>query len=150
MSTVIDQGPGRELAVRYAFAVDRRSSPDVEALFTAEGIVVIPAALARRDGPTELRPDELIEAVARFERTRHVVEQHEAWLDGDLAHGETYSTAHHLYRRDGKLRDYAMALRYQDRFARTADGWRFTWREIEVDWVEDIAVRLPGERQSSA
>lgn len=150
MSAVIDYGPLRELTVGYALAVDRCSEADLEILFTADGVVVVPAALARREGPARLRPAGIIESVARFERTRHVVEQQLAWLDGDLARGETYSTAHHLYRRDGQLRDYSMALRYQDRFARTAGGWRFILREIEVDWVEDVAVRLPGERQSSA
>lgn len=143
-----DRHAWHNLALEYAFAVDRRDDQALVALFASGAKLVLPGELARggrRDGFTELEPNQVVESVRRFVRTRHVVEQQRVLRDGGAATGETYCTAHHLYRRDGELRDYVMTIRYLDEFVATAAGWRFARRTLVVDWVEDRPVAEAGK-----
>jgi ketosteroid isomerase-like protein len=66
---------------------------------------------------------------------------HECTVTGDSATVETYCLAIHEYldgTADGGTRPTS-ALRYIDRFSRTADGWRIAQRKA----VRDIALQLP-------
>jgi hypothetical protein len=134
----------RQLAARYSLAVDRRDTEVLQALFAPGAVVVLPSALAGPGGDTEITdPASLLAPLTRFERTRHAVTQQVININGDTATGETYGVAHHLYRRGGELRDYALALRYRDAFACTGEGWRFTRRELEIDWALKLPVLDP-------
>ena len=137
-----DRDQWYRLAVRYAFAVDRRDADMLAELFAPDGVVALPASLTGADGETRLSPSVIVDSVQRFMHTRHVVEQQEAHRNADsTASGETYCTAHHLYRRDGTLHDYVMTIRYLDRFTLLPSGWRFTFRELVPDWTENRPVR---------
>jgi len=57
--------------------------------------------------------------------------------------GEVYCTAHHISRRADGYRDRRVAIRYQDTFARHGEHWLFSRRELVVDFIEDVAVRVP-------
>jgi ketosteroid isomerase-like protein len=134
-----------ELAARYARAIDSRDAEELLELFAPGAVVVVPPELAGPDGNTRIAPADLLASTARFARTRHLVHQQLATVSGDTAHAETYGQAHHLYRRGDQLHDSALALRYRDEFRRTDHGWRFTGRELIVDWLTDQPVRRPGQ-----
>ena len=55
-------------------------------------------------------------------------------IDGDRASGETYCTAHHIYRVDGAPMNLTMFIRYQDRWVRDGGRWWFEERRLCVDW----------------
>ncbi|MCC3313405.1 nuclear transport factor 2 family protein [Nocardia africana] len=137
------------LTAEYARAVDRRDSAALTALFTPDVVLVLPPLLNGTEQDVELVGRQsvvssVVDSVSRFVLTRHVVEQ--AVLEpisGDRARGEVYCTAHHISRRADGHRDRRVALRYQDTFARTAEGWLFARRELVVDFTEDVAVRVP-------
>lgn len=131
-----------ELAARYAVAVDRRDPDLLRRLFADDATVLLPESLA---GAYRLvtDPARLLDPLGRFERTRHTVAQQVVEVDGDTATGETYGEAHHLYRRGDELRDYVLALRYLDMFVRTTQGWRFSRRELVVDWAAKQNVHEP-------
>jgi hypothetical protein len=147
-----------DLVAAYAFAADRKDGAGLALLFTPGGGVWVPAALSPQalrpvaDVPaasgrpelTRLEPADLPGTLSRFQRTRHLVYQSSFTIHAETAEGETYGSAHHLYRRDGTLRDNCLALRYLDEFARTESGWRFRRRELVVDWLSDQPVRLIG------
>lgn len=78
-----------------------------------------------------------------FRATQHKVHQLVAEVDGYLAAGETYCTAEHLLRDQDAL--LVWSIRYQDRWAFGADGWRFTHRRLIVDWEETRPVTIKGE-----
>jgi hypothetical protein len=67
----------------------------------------------------------------------HFVGNHQVDVTGDLATGLVYCLAHHVYERDGQERDTLMVIRYRDRYARTAEGWRIAHRTLVIDWQED-------------
>jgi len=82
-----------------------------------------------------------------FIATRHVVHDIDAVIDGDTARGETRSTAEHRIA-GGENGDTLLvwAIRYQDTWRREGGVWRFTRRELVVDWEELRQVRNVGGR----
>jgi len=129
--------PFGDLAARYALAVDRRDPSALAALFAPDGCVVLPEALG---GTTLADWPQLVDTVRRFDRTRHVVHQQVVDVSGGTATGETYGEAHHLYRRDGQLRDTFLVLRYLDEFVGDDGRWWFSRRQLVVDWRSDVRL----------
>ena len=88
--------------------------------------------------------------LAMFEATMHVLGNVSIELDGDVAHCETYCTAHHVFPPEdpGGARDSVMGLRYLDRFERREGaGWRIARRVCAFDYtyIVPIAERWPLE-----
>jgi ketosteroid isomerase-like protein len=129
----------RELACRYARAVDRRDYRAFVALFLPDAVLCGPGY--------EMPGHEAIEAgirlIERYEATQHCVHNELFSLHGDEATGEVYCVAYHLYAREGEARRLDMGVRYQDRYRRTPAGWRFARRELVVDWQHDLAREEP-------
>ncbi len=79
--------------------------------------------------------------VERYRATFHAVHNQTLELAGDEASGETYCVANHLLEREGAPRKRDWGIRYQDRYRRCTDGaWRFTRRELIVDWEQELAL----------
>jgi ketosteroid isomerase-like protein len=139
----------RQLAVRYADAMDRRDAEALRELFAPGAVVVLPAELGGAGGATEItEPVDLLVPLARFARTRHTLAQQLVDVDSAAATATavSYGEAHHVSERAGELRDQVLLLRYRDTLARTADGWRFTRRELRIDWTTAQPVgRLGGD-----
>ncbi|TQF69032.1 nuclear transport factor 2 family protein [Rhodococcus spelaei] len=146
---VVDRMALSDLVGRYAAAVDRRDAATVAGLFTADAEFVQPPALVRRGGSaTTVGGDAIastvLAATAHLDSTHHAV--HQQVLDStDIdAVGQTYCTAHHIYRaKDGALRDNAVAIRYQDRYRKTDGRWQIARRELVVDFADDRAITVP-------
>lgn len=81
---------------------------------------------------------------ANFRATTHRVHQCIATVTGDVAEGETYSTADHLLKDADSI--MVWSIRYQDRWRREAGVWRFTHRRLIVDWAETrpVTITRPG------
>jgi ketosteroid isomerase-like protein len=127
----------REVALRYARAVDRRDWALAATLFTADA--VLESARFRLEGMEQILRG--LRSVDRYRSTFHAVQNQTLELAGDDASGETYCTASHLYERDGQMRKLDWGIRYQDRFRRGADGaWRIHRRELIVDWEQDLPL----------
>jgi hypothetical protein len=126
----------RELAYRYARAVDRRDWALAEQLFTPECVLAGPGY--------ELVGRERILAglrrIERYDATQHSVHNQLVEIGGDGASGETYCTAHHLYERDGRRRKLSWGIRYQDRCERVGGVWRYQRRELVLDWSQDLPL----------
>lgn len=151
--TVEDNLALRELADRYALAVDTKDAKGLTALFWPEGIIVNYSAT---DPGTEVSRLEGHDAIAgirqrmidRYDRTFHLVSSAVYEVDGDTASGDTatghvYCTAHHVRRKPEGITDRVMFIHYEDRYARRDGQWRFAERRLRVQWVE---YRALGER----
>jgi ketosteroid isomerase-like protein len=81
-------------------------------------------------------------ALAPFAATQHLLSPPRIELDGDVAHAETYCTAHHVYAPDdpGGERDSIIGLRYVDRFERRGGQWRIARRRCVFDYSYIVAV----------
>jgi hypothetical protein len=133
-----DQLAIRALVDRYAFAVDERRPAEMAELFVDDGAVEIylegrESPVARLSGVRQFAS--VTDALRVYRGTMHVVSNCLVTVAGDDARGRAYCVAHHWYAEGGDSRDEALLLRYEDRFVRTTDGWRFALREIRRRWT---------------
>jgi hypothetical protein len=137
----------RDLVERYAQAVDAKDVDTVVGLFTGDGRLVSHIPPGTDESPLEQQGHEQLHralelGLARYRATTHMIGGQVVEADGDGATGVTVCRAHHLYdsRRNGSeggSRMLVMALRYHDRYVRSAAGWRFAERLLRLDWLED-------------
>jgi uncharacterized protein (TIGR02246 family) len=134
-----DQWEIRQLVERYAEAADRADGAAVAALFTDDG--VLEAWMdPTRDEPTATRRghDEIataVNAIASYRATNHTIASSVADVDGDRAQGGTRCVAHHVETPENGGHDRVLYIRYVEQFARIDARWRFTRREVHVQWV---------------
>jgi ketosteroid isomerase-like protein len=132
----------RALVEAYAFAVDGRDCAKFVDLFSDDATLgvydVSGAATGSYAGRGEL--DQLPRRLERYDRTMHLVHNHDVQLDGDEASGEVYCTAHHLSGAGPGASDRVLTIRYLDRYRREPDRWRIRTREVRVQWLEERTV----------
>ncbi|HQS68196.1 MAG: hypothetical protein B7Y36_09280 [Novosphingobium sp. 28-62-57] len=124
----------RRTAERYGLGADRRDkalwrevlADDVEIVGPGFAISGLEANLGSIDHLT-----------LAFKATRHVVHDMDVVVSGDTAQGETRSTAEHrMAGPDARDVLLVWAIRYQDQWRCEGDAWKFTRRELVVDWEE--------------
>lgn len=133
----------RQVAARYATGVDRRDRGRFLDAFHADATLSIfndgqPGGLTR-----ELRGHDqlasIVERIARYPTTFHLLGQSSYEIAGAEATGEVYCVAHHRLPRDESATE-VMYIRYLDRYRRGADDvWRIATRRVVVDWRETRA-----------
>lgn len=146
--TTADRFALRQLAESYAIGCDSRDADLLRSLFVDGATITVhwpgrtPSVIVLPEAADSI-PASL---AARYDRTYHFVGNHRAVLDGDVATGVTYCTAHHLTAIGGDanprddVHDHVMVIRYEDTYRRTGDGWRFASRDLRVDWTESRTV----------
>jgi hypothetical protein len=116
----------QDLAVRYGFYVDDRRYDELTALFADDGSLRTNAGVVKGQGLDEVR-GYFVQHLPELGATNHFVHGHVIdfdEVDPDLASGVV--AGHAEVWRDGK--PMITALRYLDKYRRTADGWRFLER----------------------
>lgn len=130
----------RDLAHRYAWAVDRRQGAELAALFTADG-----AIRGHGENPIDYtgpaRLAEMMGDLGMFERTMHNVfnQLFEQDAQGAVT-GLTYCIASHILPGDEPI-CVDMAIWYHDRYALQGEQWKFAERRLEMLWIENRPVR---------
>lgn len=130
----------RDLAHRYAWAVDRRQGAELAALFTPDGAIRgWGANPIDYTGPERL--DAMMADLGMFERTMHNVfnQVFEQDAHGSVT-GLTYCIASHLMPGDDPVL-VDMAIWYHDTYALQNAEWKFAERRLEMLWVENRPVR---------
>jgi hypothetical protein len=123
----------RRTAEIYARGADRRCKDDWLAVL-AENVTISGPGFAVSGREANLGSIDMLGQM--FKATRHLVHNQTAEIDGDTARGETYGTAEHVMVHPGGDTLLCWAIRYQDEWRRDGDDWRFTRRELIVDWEE--------------
>ena len=138
LKRLLDESEIRNLALRYAQAVDGRDMAALTALFTEDGAIEGSGVKLRGHGDIAKIKATL---EANHDRTYHMVYNHLVRVDGDAATGEVYSRSHHLKKRDdGSTRDLVMTITYLDRYVRRGAGWLIQHRTIDLKWTETRTV----------
>jgi uncharacterized protein (TIGR02246 family) len=130
---LLDERELRRTAELYAQGADRRDKQLWSSIFTEDG--VIEAAGIRLEGRANIVA--ALDAMARlYVATQHRVHNQVVSIDGDTAHGETYSTADHVSVTGETRIILTWAIRYQDRWRRVDGVWRFSHRSLLIDWTD--------------
>lgn len=125
----------RQVAERYAMAVDRGDAALFAAQFTADGVLEAPrGCFVGREQLAGVPP--MMRGL--YDRTHHGVAGMVPVIDGDAATAETYCYARHYYRDAAGIEQcYEMTVRYDDRFRREDGAWRLAQRILVL--VGDMA-----------
>ena len=130
----------RELFDAYAHCADRRDAEGQKALFTEDTHFVVFMEGEGTAPSQELHSREALtpvfEDLNRYEATTHFNGQSTIDLDCDIATGESYTLAHHLFTEDGQRNLFLASLRYLDTFVKRDGAWLFSERKLYVDWTE--------------
>lgn len=138
---LLDEGAIRRAATLYAIGADRRD-PAIWTEIMAEDMVLI-TPRGRIEGRDQVLAA-LPKLASAFTATQHHVTNQLHVIDGDRASGQTYCVADHMTQAaDGTRSILRWAIRYQDELRRTGGRWRFTRRELILDW-EERRDALPG------
>jgi hypothetical protein len=122
---VADRLALRELFDTYARCADRRDIEGQRGLFTADTRFAVfkdcPGIAASYvfEGRKALAP--VFDDLNRYDVTMHFNGQSTVNIDGNLATGESYTIAHHVYTEDGTRQMMVTWLRYLDVFARSME-----------------------------
>jgi hypothetical protein len=135
-----------DLVRAYASLIDRLDRERFASLWTDDAVLTVhrpdpsidPVSVAG-DALAEI-PDRLAEL---WQRTFHLVSNHTVSLDGDTATGEAYCEAHHTQVIGGVHVCHVMTIRYDDDYRRTAAGWRFAGREVNILWTRNQTINGP-------
>ncbi len=128
----------RDLAYRYARLVDRRDYAEIPRVFTPDCEVTTMGFTMR--GHAEI--DSAFRKIEMYSATLHCVHNQMTRVDGDRAEGEFYCLANHIHERDGVAYKLDMGIRYEDRYVRTAQGWRIAQRVLNLIWQQDLPLDL--------
>ena len=133
----------RDLAARYARAVDSRDADGLAEIFTTDGVMGGWRSDEVRYAGAEGCRQMIDQVEASFARTMHNVfnQTFEQAEDGAVS-GLTHGVASHILPGDGSdLVDFAM--RYHDLYAQESGRWKFRERRMEVVWIEQRKVTRP-------
>ena len=137
-----DEWAMKRLAYLYARGGDRNEPETFASVFTDDAIVISPQATIEGKANLAKIPGMLNDM---YETTLHTVLNQTVKITGDTAEGETYCIAYHLSRpKDGKRMRFDMFIRYQDKFRRVSGEWKFTRRQLVVDWTQTVEVQMMG------
>jgi hypothetical protein len=155
----LDEHALRRLAELYARACDRLEPDLLVSLFAPDGVIEADfvfsegalITLVKATPGIRIVGHEQLRAITpmlgqRFRSTLHCVMNQTTTIVGDRAEGETYCRAHHVYEVEGRPMSFEMAIRYEDRFVRGAESWRFALRRLVVDWTRNLPVDLAGQQ----
>ena len=135
----------RAVVMRLARATDRRDPAEIRACYHPDAIDDHGAFKGTGAEFAEWVPATL----AIFEATQHFLGNHDCLVTGDVATGETYCTAHHIFPGSdpGGARDSVMGLRYLDRFERRDGVWKIARRVCAYDYqyIVPFGERWPME-----
>ena len=114
--------------VRYATSVDQGDLERYATCFTEDVVVTGFGDRTFTDRATYVAW--VASALARFSATHHQITNREIVLDGDRAHLRSYVQATHVLAADPEQLLILWGI-YDDRLARTDDGWRITHHGLE-------------------
>lgn len=131
MADAVDVADITALIARYPVAVDGARYDELDELFTADARIDF-SAFGGPDGGLAEAKAFLAVGLGGFTATQHLMGLPAIDVDGDVATART--PCHNpmvATNADGSTAVWLIGLWYDDRFARTPAGWRFTERRQE-------------------
>ena len=134
-----DQQEITELLARYADAVNRRDRQAWTAVWLEDSIYSL------NGGPQKKGRDAIValyvKAMDNVESMLQLVHNGTVEVDGDSATGRWYVSEQHGLGDDKSV--FVIGV-YQDRYVRTADGWKFAERHFDQLYVESRRGEMSG------
>jgi hypothetical protein len=131
---MVDKGALRDLAMRYARAIDRHDRELLLSCYHADaidhhGVMFRGGPLAYADWQPQI--------MGQFELTAHYIMNTDYRVRGDLAEGELYFLAFHRLVPPSR-NEMFVGGRYHDRYERRSGVWRIAHRSIAWDFAREF------------
>jgi hypothetical protein len=135
ISDLLDRMEIADLLTRYGVAIDSRQWDLLDTVFTPDATVDYSSSGAPKCTFTEIKA--WFKAfLGRFPMNQHMTLNSHVVLNADEATGRTYFFNPNSFPDEtGTPRMIFVGGFYNDRFVRTADGWRIAEREGETAWM---------------
>ena len=134
----MDRDIARHLAALYAKFVDNRE-------FDRMPEIMVPEFSQQGPGFGSQSLAEFInnlEVLNNYSATFHLVANQVGDWHNDIYTGETWGIASHLYEQEGVSRKLDMGIRYQDVIENIGTGFKYTSRDLNVVWTQDLPLQL--------
>jgi hypothetical protein len=135
-TAIIDQ------TIAYCWAIDERN-------WTALHHIFLSGATAELGNGTENGIDAIVARISGvlnpLDSSQHLVSNHQVAVNGDTATSRCYLQAQHVRRSAQNGRNYLVAGRYEDSWARTPQGWRISHRRLVVMWTDGNSRVVRGD-----
>ncbi len=135
-TAIIDQ------TIAYCWAIDERNWPALHDIF-------LPGATAELGNGTENGINAIVARISGvlnpLDSSQHLVCNHQVAVNGDTATSRCYLQAQHVRRNAQNGRNYLVAGRYEDSWARTPQGWRVAHRRLVVMWTDGNSRVVRGD-----
>lgn len=130
----------RALRDAYHGCINDRRFQEIADIFTDDAYVKL-GYLAEYRGRAEI--DAGFSAMGARDRfyIQQYIHSHRIFIDGDRGHGHSYLDAR--YGRFGQ--SYLVAGRYDDKYVRTGDGWKFQEMTIDFDYTVPAGAGWHGD-----
>jgi hypothetical protein len=136
LAAALDRLEIDDLLTRYAVAIDSRRWDLLQTVFTPDATIDYSSSGAPKGSVAEISAW-LEKFLTPFAMNQHMTLNKYIVLDGDAGTGRTYFLNPNSYLdENGEPRLIFVGGYYNDRFVRTADGWRISEREEEAAWVQ--------------
>lgn len=113
---------------RYARALDEKNYDALDACFTADAHIDYTCAGGLKGAYPEIKAW-LAKVLDPLPEMQHFTTNVELTFDGDTAQGTSYTlNVNGMHDATGELRHMIVGAQYIDRFQRTPDGWRISYR----------------------
>jgi hypothetical protein len=132
MDELTDRQALADLTIAYSYALDDRRFDDLDDVFLPDATAELGWLL---DGRAAIKA-RIRDALEPLDASQHLVATHQVQLDGDRATGRCYLQAQHVKRGVDGGSLFVVGGRYDDRYVRTADGWRIAHRTLVVLWTD--------------
>ncbi len=125
-----------DLIASYTMCGDRGDAEGLSQCFAKDGVLVFPGAQAKG-------PHDIVRALSGGERNPHLRR---------VRHHLTSSEIRFLSDTEATGRTYFIVITnegpdhsglYVDRFTLSDDGWKFTKREVRIDWQSNMSLFRP-------
>jgi len=136
----------RSVAARYAAGVDRRQLDLFLSAFHPDATLAVHRPQAGPDDRPRLmrgHPEigRVVELIARYPATFHLLGQGRYEVRGDQAAGEVYCVASHYVPSAEGDSNRVMYIRYEDEYRRDRGGpWQIQRRDVRPVWTETRQV----------
>jgi SnoaL-like domain len=131
MRRVIDEAAIRDVTAKYCWAIDGLNRAGLDDVFLPDAT----ASLGRDLVGLEQIWDRIHTVLSPLTVSQHLVGSHVVRVDGDHATSQCYFHAQHVMTGTEGGDQFIVAGIYDDRFERTAAGWRIRHRDLRVQWT---------------
>ena len=137
LQELVDRRAIDDLLLRYSTALDTRQWDLLDQVFTADAQIDYATSGGIKGNREDLKRWFRDEAFVPFTSWQHHLTNMAVELDGDTATGRTsvYNPLAFIGE-DGASAVLHVGAWYDDRFARTPDGWRITERSLGMAWTD--------------